>query len=83
MATPFVAGQAALIHSLRPALNPRDTAMLIGETSRSLVQANPQLAGQLGGGRADIDASLDVLLSGTLPMAGGYVSKSCVDPNAP
>ncbi len=79
MATPFVAGQAALIHSAGPALNARDIALLIGETAHSLDKLNPQFAGRLGLGQVDISASLELLLTGDLPKSNhGLMGLSCI-----
>ncbi len=79
MAVPFVAGQAALIASLAPTLNPRQIALLIGGTAVSLDAVNPEFAGELGLGQPDIEASLLVLLSGNLPTSNrGLMSSSCV-----
>jgi subtilisin family serine protease len=79
MATPFVAGQAALIHSAGPALNARDIALLIGGTARSLDKLNPQFVGRLGRGLIDISASLELLLTGNLPKSNhGLMGLSCI-----
>lgn len=79
MATPFVAGQAALIHSLRPALNPREAAAVIVGSAQSLDAANPTYSGELGYGRVDIGASMALLAAGS-PLAFGPtpLSGSCV-----
>lgn len=79
MATPFVAGQAALIHSLSPALNPQDIANIMGETSHSLDPLNPQYAGKLGMGLIDIEGSLEFPINVTLPIANhGLIGASCI-----
>jgi thermitase len=79
MATPFVAGQAALIHAKAPAANPRQIATLIGATAKSLDQLNPEYDGELGEGRVDIGASLEYLVDNGVPAAsGGIISGSCV-----
>lgn len=79
MSTPFVTGQAALIHSLSPALNPQDIANIIGETSHSLDLPNPRYAGKLGMGLIDIDGSLEFTLNVTLPIANhGLIGISCI-----
>lgn len=82
MATPFGAGQAALIHSAAPSLNARQVAMLIGGTGQSLDEANPDFKGRLGRGLIDIGASLERLQSGDLPDKGqGLMGESCVTNN--
>ena len=58
MATPFVAGQAALIRAAAPSANPRQIAALIGVTAKSLDPLNPKYGGELGQGRIAIGASL-------------------------
>jgi subtilisin family serine protease len=79
MATPFVAGQAALIHSAAPTLNAREIALLIGGTAHSIDILNPQFAGRLGAGQVDIGASLELLLTGNLPKSNhGLMSLSCI-----
>ncbi|HNB53932.1 MAG TPA: S8 family serine peptidase, partial [Anaerolineales bacterium] len=79
MAVPFVTGQAALLASVDPTLNPRQIAQLIGGTAVSLDTANPAYVGQLGAGQPDMEASLSALLSGNIPAsARGLMSGSCV-----
>jgi thermitase len=64
MATPFVAGQAALIRSIRPLLRPEadpgqpSVENYIKNTARSLDAKNPDYVGRLGAGHADAGASL-------------------------
>jgi len=69
MAAPFVAGQAALIRSLRPTLlaagpddpatpGPDSVESAIGRNARSLDAKNPEYAGKLGAGHADACASV-------------------------
>ncbi len=80
MATPFVAGQAALISSLSPSLTVRDVATLISGTAQSLDVMNPAFAGQLGSGQIDIGVSLERLQAGHLSTSGGSpISGSCVE----
>jgi subtilisin family serine protease len=64
MATPFVAGQAALIREVKPSLDADDVEDLIRDTARSLDAKNPTYAGMLGAGHADIGASLERLRPG-------------------
>ncbi|MFN8454149.1 MAG: S8 family serine peptidase [Anaerolineae bacterium] len=79
MATPFVAGQAALLHSLSPSLNARQIAMLISGTTHSLDDANPDYKGRLGSGLVDISSSIQALQSGNLPDKNdGGIGNSCV-----
>lgn len=77
MATPFVAGQAALAYSLKPTLTVRQMADLIAGTARSLDKINPKYKKKLGTGLPAIDVSLQRLLSGKLPKKGGSISGSC------
>ncbi|MBI3241834.1 MAG: S8 family serine peptidase [Chloroflexi bacterium] len=79
MAAPFVAGQAALIHSAAPGLNVREIALLMGGVAHSLDKLNPQFDGQLGQGQADIGASLERLFTNPLPASNrGLMGLSCV-----
>ena len=80
MAAPFVAGQAALIHSARPRLNPRDLASLIGKTSHSLNALNPLYARNLGMGLVDIGNSLMLSLNDDTESSEnhGVIGESCV-----
>lgn len=83
MAAPFVAGEAALLLSLRPSLNPRQVATLIGGTASPLDGQNPQFAGELGDGLISADAALRAAAAGVEPRAQrSRLSGSCVEPEA-
>jgi len=64
MATPFVAGQATLVRSMRPnmpAVAPagqQSVESVIKNTARSLDAKNPNYSGKLGAGHADVGAAL-------------------------
>ena len=58
MATPFVAGQAALLRSASPDLRADDIEQAIRSTAQSVDAVNPGYADLLGKGRIDIRASL-------------------------
>jgi thermitase len=58
MATPFVSGQAALIHSVYGSLKPAGVEEKIRCSARPLVVTDPVYATMLGAGRADAGASL-------------------------
>ncbi|HLF91741.1 MAG TPA: S8 family serine peptidase [Anaerolineales bacterium] len=62
MATPFVAGQAALLRSLDPLLTLDDIGQLIGGTAQP--SGDPNYQGLLGEGILDILSSLETLVSG-------------------
>ena len=61
MATPFVAGQAALLRGANPQLTLDEVGLLIGGTADSLDNRNPAYRGRLGEGRVDLLASLETL----------------------
>ncbi len=65
MATPFVAGQAALIKSVAPSLGIESVEGQITKTARSLDASNPAYAGKLGAGLPDIGASVGCGSGGT------------------
>lgn len=58
MAAPFVAGQAALTHSVAPSLPMSQVVALITNTARPLDAQNPAFAGLLGAGEVDVGGSL-------------------------
>jgi thermitase len=58
MATPFVSGQAALIHAVYASLKPADVEKKIRSSARSLIATDPVYAAMLGAGHADVCASL-------------------------
>jgi subtilisin family serine protease len=67
MATPFVAGQAALLLGLNPNLNVVQVADLMGATAENLNPYNPNYHNQLGVGLINIAASLNSLQAGIIP----------------
>jgi subtilisin family serine protease len=72
MATPFVAGQAALIQSVRSTASGACVSGIIETTAdrAALDAANPTYAGRLGAGHADAAASTDYAANGANPCAG-------------
>jgi subtilisin family serine protease len=58
MATPFVSGQAALIHAVYGSVDPAGMEERIRCSARPLLATDPIYAAMLGAGRADVGASL-------------------------
>ena len=58
MATPFVSGQAALIHAVYGSLDPVGVEDKIRSSARSLLTTDPVYAAMLGAGHADVCNSL-------------------------
>ncbi len=58
MATPFVSGQAALIHAVYGSLKPAGVEEKIRCSARSLLTTDPVYAALLGAGRAEVEDSL-------------------------
>ena len=77
MATPFVAGQAALLRGANPQLTLDEVGLLIGGTSDSLDRRNPAYRGRLGEGRIDLFASLESLVADTWPTPEHNVLAGC------
>jgi subtilisin family serine protease len=77
MATPFVAGQAALLLGSNPQLTLDEVGRLIGGTAHPLDQKNPSYSGRLGEGRIDLIASLESLAANALPAAEHNVLAGC------
>lgn len=77
MATPFVAGQAALLQSLDPQITLDQIGALLGGTARPVDAVNLPYRGLLGRGHIDLPASLQSLQSGNLPAAERSVLVDC------
>ena len=77
MATPFVAGQAALLRGADPQLTLGEVGLLIGGTADSLDRANPAYRGWLGEGRIDLLASLESLATKDWPGQEQNVFAGC------
>jgi thermitase len=77
MATPFVAGQAALLRGANPQLTLDEVGLLIGGTTDSLDRANPAYRGELGEGRIDLLASLESLVAATWPTPEHNLFADC------
>ena len=58
MATPFISGQAALIHTLYGALDPVGVEKKMRDSAQPLTLQNPTYVGMLGAGQANVCASL-------------------------
>jgi thermitase len=56
MATPFISGQAALIHAVYGSLNPAGVEKQIRNSAKPLTLDNPTYVGMLGAGRSDLCA---------------------------
>jgi len=80
MSAPFVAGQAALIHSLAPELTLDQIATQITSTAQSVDAVNPAYAGLLGAGQPDVAASLGCHWADVEPDAThDILNNSCDD----
>ena len=77
MATPFVAGQAALLRGANSQLTLDEVGLLIGGTTDSLDRRNPLYRGRLGEGRIDLLASLETLVTNAWPAPEHNVFASC------
>ncbi len=77
MATPFVAGQAALLRGANPQLTLDQVGLLIGGTAYSLDNRNPAYRAQLGQGRIDFLASLESLSANSWPAPERNVLADC------
>jgi subtilisin family serine protease len=77
MATPFVAGQAALLRSADPQLTLSEVGLLIGGTAVSLDNRNPGYRSQLGQGRVDLLTSLESLAADSWPTQDRNVFAGC------
>ena len=77
MATPFVAGQVALLRGANPQLTLDEVGLLIGGTAYSLDQVNPLYRGRLGEGRIDLLASLESLSANSWPSAEHNLFAGC------
>jgi hypothetical protein len=72
MATPFVAGQAALVRAVKPRASAACVSGIIEATAdlAALDAANPTFVGKLGRGHADAAASTDYAANQPQPCAG-------------
>lgn len=77
MATPFVAGQAALLRGANQQLTLDEVGLLIGGTADSLDKRNPAYWGRLGEGRIDILTSLESLAANSWPTAEHDLFAGC------
>jgi subtilisin family serine protease len=58
MATPFISGQAALIHAVYSSLDPMGVEMKMRNSAQPLTLQNLTYVGMLGAGEANVCASL-------------------------
>lgn len=80
MAAPFVAGQAALLHSARPAVPIRQIMGLMASTAQSVDGSNQRHKGKLGAGLPAIEVSLARLVAGDFGKVKKIMSGSCFEP---
>lgn len=80
LATPFIAGQAALLRNDSPTLSIDEVGALIAETARSLDNSNHQYRGLLGAGLTQIDNSFNYLVDGLQPDMAFNPFQNCNRP---
>ena len=76
MATPVIAGQAALLRSMET-LSLQQVGQLIGSTAQPVEQMNSAFTGQLGAGQSNMWTPLQHLSAGTFPTQGENVLAGC------
>ena len=82
MATPFVAGQAALIHSIAPQFSIRDIVKVMQNSAVAIdkLKTNKHEKGRLGIGRIDIGTSVQMAATGRVDQSGKKKIKgSCLN----
>lgn len=77
MATPFVAGQVALLRGANPQLTLEEVGLFIGGTADSLDRVNPTYRNRLGEGRVDFLESLEALAANAWPTQDRNVFAGC------
>jgi subtilisin family serine protease len=77
VATPFAAGQAALLRSLNPQLGAGAISRYLASSALSVDAQNPAYAGLLGRGLPQVMSSLNTLLYGSLPGSQHNLLSAC------
>lgn len=80
LSAPLVAGAAALLLSMNPALTPGEVRTILTSQAASLASANPSTSATLGAGLLDAGASVAALQAALL--SGGSVTDRSVKPVA-
>jgi subtilisin family serine protease len=70
MATPFVAGQAAILRGIAPSMPLRTLVQAMDASATNLGKQKGYKSDQLGMGRIDIGASAELVASGDIDMSG-------------
>lgn len=78
MATPFVAGQAALLFGNDPSLSSVAVAEYMGATAQDTDPANPDFQSKLGAGLIDTQAALLALAQGQPPVPFELLPEECL-----
>ncbi len=77
MATPIIAGQAALLRGVDRGMTLDEIGLLLGGTALPIDSGDPTYRSLLGAGRADIYSSLTALVNGTSPESDANLFGGC------